>query len=85
MAGLVLWRLPPRRASSPRRMPVGEPIFRLFRHGWRRAKTLFLPVEGLLSRPLSASATGPACHPRLSKRQPKPILGLAGERAVEPA
>ncbi|RQG48074.1 hypothetical protein IPC224_26780 [Pseudomonas aeruginosa] len=32
---------------SPRRIPVGEPIFRLFRHGWRRAKAFSFPVAAL--------------------------------------
>jgi hypothetical protein len=30
-----------------RRIPVGEPIFRLFRHGWRRAKAFSFPVAAL--------------------------------------
>ncbi|PCK57739.1 hypothetical protein A2J11_14115 [Pseudomonas aeruginosa] len=57
---------------SPRRIPVGEPIFRLFRHGWRRAKAFSFPVAALPFHIVNRS-----CLPsRRSKRRPGPILHL---------
>lgn len=51
---------------SPRRIPVGEPIFRLFRHGWRRAKAFSFPVAALPFHIVNRS-----CLPsRRSKRRP---------------
>ncbi len=56
----------------PRRIPVGEPIFRLFRHGWRRAKAFSFPVAALPFHIVNRS-----CLPsRRSKRRPGPILHL---------
>ncbi|HBP5151355.1 hypothetical protein E4L81_06325 [Pseudomonas aeruginosa] len=49
-----------------RRIPVGEPIFRLFRHGWRRAKAFSFPVAALPFHIVNRS-----CLPsRRSKRRP---------------
>ncbi len=59
-------------SDGDRRIPVGEPIFRLFRHGWRRAKAFSFPVAALPFHIVNRS-----CLPsRRSKRRPGPILHL---------